>query len=175
MCKLTVHSIICLAHNKHQVLPKGRKWTVTMSTRTFLFVKHCILVVKNSRIFRKDFLHVSAKASATQQLESPDPYERALSPKQENNDPYYVKPCTVQLTMTSMKAVSTSTQRASLSPRKTSEWRAHMQMGTRPPKEEAAQPLTPATLASHSFLFTECYEIQRRHTAPFNPHGHSQS
>lgn len=77
--------------------------------------------------------------------------------------------------MTSMKAMSTFTQRASLSPRKTSELRAHVQMGTRPPKEGAAQPLTPARLASHHFLFTECHEIQWRHTAPFNPHGHSQS
>lgn len=98
--------------------------------------------MKNSRIFRKDFLHVSTKASATQQLGSPGPCKRALSPKQENNDHYYVKPCTMQLTMTSMKAMSTPTQRASLSPRKTSECRAHGQMGTKPPKEGAAQPPT---------------------------------
>lgn len=143
--------------------------------KDILVHKHCILVVKNSRIFRKDFLHVSAKASATQQFKSPGPCERALNPKQENNDHYYVKPCTMQLTMTLMKAVSTSTQRASLSPRKTSECRAHVQMGTRTPKEEAAQPLAPAMLALYSFLFTECHEIQWRHTAPFNPHGHSQS
>lgn len=143
--------------------------------KDILVHKHCILVVKNCRIFRKDFLRVSAKASATQQLESPGPCERALSPKQENNDHYCVKPRTMQLTMTSMKTVSASTQRASLSPRKMSKCRVHGQMGTRPSEEEAAQPLTPATLASHSFLFPECHEIQWRHTAPFNPHGHSQS
>lgn len=60
----------------------------------------------------------------------------------------------------------------SLSESKENEW---VQMGTRPPKEGAAQPLTTARLASHCFLFTECHEIQQTHTAPFHPHGYSQS